>query len=181
MFLLMIGLFFFLLMIFIVLAVGIIFFVKNKVNFYPQYETFAVENHYKYTQAMGRKDLKIYDEKAIDLIGVQIVVNPYVRQYGDFLSYPFGRGTYRWVMFLIEGNYMGTYFRAFTYHFRKCVSDSMMDRAGYFGIVMIPCEGVIGALPENTFLEKNMLCQYAEGYLDVSKIHGTIDNLLKIE
>lgn len=153
----------------------------NKINFYPKYEEFAVANSYKYTQAMGRKDVRINDGKAIGLIGVQLFVNPYVKQFGDFTSYPFGRGTYRWVMFVIEGDYLGTDFRAFTYHFRKCLSDSIMDKAGYFGTVMIPCEEVRVELPANTFFEKNMLCQYAEGYLDVSTIHETIANLLKIK
>lgn len=180
MFLLMIGLFFFLFIIVIALFAVVIYLVKKHVDFYPQYEEFAKANHYKYADAMGRRDVVIHDKWSSASHHVQLYVNPYIRQYGDFTFYPFGRGTDRWVMFLIEGRYKSTDFRAFTYHFKKCLSDSIGDRAGYFGIVMIPCENVRGELPANMFFEKNMLCQFTENYLDVNTIHGTIDRLLEI-
>ena len=179
MFLLMINLFIFL-FIMIALFIAVLFLVKKQVDFYPQYEEFAKANHYRYTNAMGRRDLVIHDKNSIATISVQLCVNPYIRQYGDFTFYPFGRGTDRWVMFLIEGSYRDTDFRAFTYHFRKCINDSARDKAGCFGIVMIPCEGVRGELPANMFFEKDMLCQYTEGYLDVNTIHGTVDCLLEL-
>lgn len=147
-----------------------------------EYETFVKANNYRLTQAMGRLAYRQSRSRTLE-IGVNLRIAPEVKQFADYSSYPFGRGTDRKVAYVIEGNYNNAEFRAFTYKF----TGSLLDGGGYgglFGIVMIFRDDesdIKSDLPKNVFCEGNIICQYSKGNLKVETIHETIDELIKIK
>lgn len=152
------------------------FSVGHAVKANKQYELFAQKYGYQFDRAQGnlyyRDNSKNHTEMAIN-----IGVSPFVKKYADYISYPFGQGSERIVAFVIQGTYLETNFRAFTYIFTGSFLDTG-NSGGVFSIVMIQApDSHIKSLPNNMFYERNTLCEYLQGNLDVNTIHERIKNL----
>ncbi|MGM0125703.1 hypothetical protein IGI37_003102 [Enterococcus sp. AZ194] len=82
------------------------------------------------------------------------------------------------VSYVIEGVYKQQKFRAFNYQFVRSVLDGK-GSGGNFSITMIYCTDYFksGITDDNLFYEKNWLCYFCEGDLEVSNLHRNIDRL----
>lgn len=84
------------------------------------------------------------------------------------------------VAYVISGNYNGSQFRAFTYHFEGNAIENT-GPGGVFSIVMIQCPNEPkGQLSEQMFYENGMFCEYLRENLNVETIHERIEKLANI-
>ena len=146
---------------------------KNKV-----YQAFASEHGYQFDKAQGNDYYREYSkQKTSNDLTLKLFQNPYVEKYANFSHYPFGRGNMVKVAYVISGNYNGSQFRAFTYHFEGNAIENS-GPGGVFSIVMIQCpDEPKGQLSEQMFYENGMLCEYLRENLNVETIHDRIDKL----
>lgn len=84
------------------------------------------------------------------------------------------------VAYVISGNYNGSQFRAFTYHFEgNSIENS--GPGGVFSIVMIQCPDAPKVqLSEQIFYENGMLCEYLRENMNVEDLHDRIEKLANI-
>lgn len=145
-----------------------------------QYEIFAKENNYQFDKAMGRISTQTNTKNTLNL-GIEVFKNPLIEKYADFDSYPFNAGTNKVVSYVIEGVYKQQKFRTFNYQFVGSVLDGK-GAGGNFSIVMIYCQDKFNSVvtDPNVFFEKNWLCYFEEGDLEINTIHSKIDKLNQI-
>lgn len=119
-------------------------------------------------------------KKTSNDLTLKLFQNPYVAKYANFSHYPFGRGNLVKVAYVISGDYKGSYFRAFTYHFEGNAIEKT-GPGGVFSIVMIQCADTPkGQLSEQMFYENGMLCEYLRENLNVEDLHERIEKLANI-
>nr|WP_270618650.1 hypothetical protein [Streptococcus sanguinis] len=119
-------------------------------------------------------------KKTSNDLTLKLFQNPYVAKYANFSHYPFGRGNLVKVAYVISGNYNGSQFRAFTYHFEGNAIENT-GPGGVFSIVMIQCPNEPkGQLSEQMFYENGMFCEYLRENLNVEDLHDRIEKLANI-
>lgn len=164
-------------------TIAIVYFSIHKaVNKNKVYEQFAKQHGYEFDKAQGRLVYRENDKTSRTEMVITIGrnLNRFVREYTDFYNYPFGRGANIKVAYVISGTYEEVKFRAFTYIFTGSVIENS-GRGGVFSIVMIQCKDEPKhELPDNVFYEKETLCSYEQGNLDVDTIHQRIGELINI-
>lgn len=176
----MILIFFIVLAIFIMTTLIVYFAISKSRKCNKQYEDFAVKNNYRFDKAMGRTLSQKKAKKTFNL-GIEIFRNPLIDKYADFKSYPFNAGTDKIVSFVIEGTYKQQKFRAFNYQFFGSILDGK-GNGGNFSILMIKCKDNFNNIKagSNMFFEKNWLCYFEDGNLEVKTIHNNIDKLKQV-
>lgn len=156
------------------------FSIGHAVKANKQYELFAEKYGYQFDKAQGNLYYRDNSKNHTEMV-INIGVSPFVKKYADYISYPFGQGAGRTVAFVIQGTYLEINFRAFTYIFTGSFLDTG-NSGGVFSIVMIQAPNShIKSLPSNMFYERNTLCEYLQGNLDVNTIHERIKNLTMLK
>lgn len=148
-----------------------------------QYEQFAKEHSYYFDKAQGQLSYRENSKSSQNgmLSNLKLSTNPFVEKYANYTTYPFGRGTDIKVAYVVSGIYENVKFRAFTYSFTGSLVENS-GKGGVFSIVMIQCDKQPAhLLPSQTFFEKNTLCQYLQGNLEVDTIHEGLEQLIELK
>lgn len=174
---------FFIILILAMTALIAYFSIRYAVRANRQYEQFAKEHGYYFDKAQGQLTYRESSKSSQNgmLINLKLFTNPFVEKYANYRTYPFGRGGNIKVAYVISGIHENVKFRAFTYMFTGNVIENS-GKGGVFSIVMIQCdEQPLQSLPSSTFFEKETLCQYLQGNLEVDRIHERVEMLIELK
>lgn len=114
------------------------------------------------------------------MINLKLVTNLYLEKYANFTRFPFGRGAYQKIAYVISGVYEGVAFRSFRYDFTGSSYENS-GAGGTFIIVMIEsAKPMLSSLPENIFYENGMLVEHLREPFTVETIHQRLLDLKKL-
>lgn len=165
------------------LTIGLVFFLILKYNKKTSENMiqFVHQRGYKYDKGFlykGRGD------KTRELVHKWKVLegpeHPYIAKYAKFEHYPFSRGVNKGVFDIIEGDYNGTKFISYKYHFTGTFEENT-GLGGFFKVVMIPRNLAPAQMPEGVFYENGVLCYCHLGDRNVTEIEPIVDMLLSLK